>query len=162
VIASLFEQEYIDYLDIELGLSDTTMDLYQKCIKQFLRFIGDRYPGNGLNVVDIEEKDVRSYLVYLKNERGNVPKSRNSQLTGLRSYFRFLVLYDYVEEGKNPTRRLRNVKITRKLPVFLHEEEANALLEHAKKNNVYSERDYAMLRLLLQTGCRAKSWWNWN
>jgi site-specific recombinase XerD len=53
----------------------------------------------------------------------------------------------------NPTRRLRNVKTARKLPVFLNLEEAEAILT-ASKDSKFPERDYAMMKLFLQTGCR--------
>jgi site-specific recombinase XerD len=46
------------------------------------------------------------------------------------------------------------VKIKRKLPVFLHEDETNLLLEQARMSSVFPERDYALIQFFLQTGCR--------
>lgn len=148
-----FEQEYVDYLEIELGLSGRTIGSYCQVIRFFVRFLKEKWFAEELDVTEIEEKHIRNYLAYLKKERLNSPRSRNSHLVALRSYFGYLEIQGCMMNKKNPTRRLKNVKFAKKLPVFLNLDEAKAILA-AAKGSPHSKRDFAIMKLFLQTGCR--------
>ena len=43
-----------------------------------MKYAAERF-GDGFNVVDLDEKHLRSYMVYLKNERGNTPVTHMTQ-----------------------------------------------------------------------------------
>jgi integrase/recombinase XerC/integrase/recombinase XerD len=148
-----FEQKYIDYLEIERGLAKRTVWEYFSVNRMLSEFLAARWFPDGFGVTEIEEKHVRSFMVYLKKERGLIAKSRNERLSALRSYFGFLEEYGLIREKDNPVRRLRNAKIPRRLPVFFSLEESKAILA-AAKNFKFPERSYAMMKMFLQTGCR--------
>jgi|GEM_PF-4471543 len=95
-----FEQGYVDYLEIELGLSKWTIKGYCRANQMFVRFLRERWFPNELFVTRVEEKHVRNYLAYLKKERMNKPATRNKQLVSLRSYFCYLEIQGCIADGE--------------------------------------------------------------
>ncbi len=150
-----YRQEYINYLDIQCGLTDTTIKSHDQTIIYFIEFIKNEFSLEDFIPEDIKASHIRRYLAYLKNQRDNGPSTRNNKLAAMKSYYRFLEENDYLDEDNNPTLFIRKAKVSRSLPVFLSLEEAQALLEASVKNTRWPERDHAVLRFLLQTGCRA-------
>lgn len=151
-----YGQEYIDYLDIERGLARRTMEEYWQDLFLFIEYMNKNNPkGNApLKLQEITTDSIRGFLTYLKEERDNGPGARNRKLASLRSYFEFLVSSEYLEGKKDPTRKIRNAKKPKTLPVFLSIEESDALIKAARINSKLPYRDYAMIRLFLQTACR--------
>ncbi|MCW3488818.1 tyrosine-type recombinase/integrase [Dethiobacter alkaliphilus] len=149
-----YEQEFVDYLEIERGLSDRTVDGYRMDIGVFARLMVREFFPQGIVLNQLETKHVRRFLVYLKKERDNNAGTRNRKLASLRSYFKFLEIHGYVD--KNPVQQLRNVKTAKLLPVFLTIDESDRLINAAKKQAKPPYRDHAMMRVLLQTGCRVE------
>ena len=146
-----YQEEFVDFLDIERGLSERSIEAYCIDLRVFAGFL--RGMWRGLDVCDVKDKHVRDFLTYLKKERNNNPKTRNRKLASLRCYFGYLELQGYIEEMDNPVLRLRDVKTARPLPVYLDREEGDALLDAAMGSR-YQERDCAIMRVFLQTGCR--------
>ncbi|RQD74325.1 MAG: integrase [Candidatus Syntrophonatronum acetioxidans] len=150
-----YRQEYISYLDIQWGLVVTTIKSHDREINHFIEFIKDEFSLESFIPGDIKASHIRRYLAYLKNHRENGPSTRNSKLATIRSYYKFLEENEYLEEDNNPTLFIRKAKVSRPLPVFLSLEEAQDLLKASVKNTRWPERDHAVLRFFLQTGCRA-------
>lgn len=144
-----YEQEFVDFLDIERGMSPRSIEAYCIDMRVFAGFL-KTLPGG--DVSGVGGRELRDFLVYLKKERDNGPKTRNRKLATLRCYFSFLEMQGYMDDS--PARKLRDVKTGRTLPVFLSQEEGQALLECAGTVSRYPERDYAIIQLFLQTGCR--------
>ncbi|MCQ7926374.1 tyrosine-type recombinase/integrase, partial [Salmonella enterica] len=84
---------------------------------------------------------------------GRAPASVNRKIAALRSYYRFLVT-----AGKlaiNPTRAIESVKVPHRLPVFLHEDEMNLMLQPDDFPDTYpGHRDRAILQTFYLTGLR--------
>ncbi|MDW7685375.1 MAG: tyrosine-type recombinase/integrase [Bacillota bacterium] len=146
------EQSFVDYLAIERGLTERSIEAYCIDLRVFAGYMDER--AAGWDVAGVTDKHVRGFLGYLKKERDNGPITRNRKLASLRSYFQFLELEGHIREATSPTRRLRDVKTSRTLPVFLNQADGEALLSGAKMDSRYPERDYALIQFFLQTGCR--------
>ncbi len=174
-----YGQEYIDFLDIERGLARRTIEEYWQDLILFIQYMQEHnressneynegvskdsskednnednksYEGS-VRLEDITTGSIRGFLSYLRDERDNSTRGRNRKLASLRSYFEFLESSEYLE-GKDPTRKIRNARIPKTLPVFLSMEECDALIKASRINSKLPYRDYAMIRLFLQTGCR--------
>ncbi|EEG77469.1 tyrosine-type recombinase/integrase [Dethiobacter alkaliphilus] len=147
-----YQQEFTDYLEIERGLSDGTVEGYRRDLNIFTQLMVREFFPQGMILDQLETKHVRRFLVYLKKERSNDAGTRNRKLASLRSYFSFLEIQGYVES--NPVQQLKNVKTAKLLPVFLTKDESDRLINAARMHNKPPYRDYAMMRVLLQTGCR--------
>lgn len=152
VVLLPFEKKYMDYLLVESGLEEETAHGYRRELTKFWMWL--EHGGLELAPEQVEIRHIRRYLSYLKNELGNSPVTRNGKLSALKSYFNFLVIIEVIEEEENPLKYIRRAKEAERLPVYLTLEEAEALLEASSVNSMNPERDYAIMRFFLQTGCR--------
>ncbi|MBQ8193388.1 MAG: tyrosine recombinase XerD [Bacilli bacterium] len=140
-VPSTYISKYLDYLKYERKLSDNTIDSYKYDLKRFDTF----FEGN---VIDLEYKDLVKYIesIYDLNSR-----SINHHITVLNSFYMFLVDDNIIKE--NPCNNLVSPKMTKKLPVYLTEDEIDSLL-NINLVTCYDYRNKAMLELLYATGLR--------
>ena len=86
-----YQEEFVDFLDIDRGLSERSIEAYCIDLRVFAGFL--RGMWRGLDVCDVEYKHIRGFLTYLKKERNNNPKTRNRKLASLRCYFGYFGNY---------------------------------------------------------------------
>ena len=87
-----YEQEFGDYLEVELGCSPLTVETYLMHLRQFFFFLGLDYFPDGLeDVRDIDSGYVRAYLHFLTRERASHPRTRNNKKSTLSTYFNFFI-----------------------------------------------------------------------
>jgi site-specific recombinase XerD len=101
-------------------LRPKTRDAYWRAVRQFLQHV-NKEP------FDLSEEDVRSYLIYLRDERMLAPSTRNIAVHGLRFFFshtcpRDWQILDFVR-----------VKIPQKLPAVLSREETLRVLRAVRE-----------------------------
>ena len=145
-------QDFLNYLELEKGVSPGTVYEYSLDLNLFADFVEQ----NNLSTKagDLTVQDLRRFLVYLKRERKNSPATINRKLSTLKSFFSFLELEGTYGIKKNPAAQIPVVKNTRKLPQVLSLEECRLFLSEIKTVSVFPLRDYAMFNLFLQCGCR--------
>ncbi len=148
-----YREEYLQFMLTERNLTTGTVENNLMRLKQFIRFVRKEYGMEIFDPIRILPIHIRRYLIYLKNERGNGPATRNGKLASLGSYYNFLECYEYIEEEHNPTSLIRKARVPSRLPVYLTLEEAKELLTVADASS-QPERDIALLRVALQTGLR--------
>ncbi|MDO9592462.1 MAG: tyrosine-type recombinase/integrase [Erysipelotrichaceae bacterium] len=148
-----YADEYINYLEVERGLSLITVRSAISNLCNFAQFIKENYHFE-FDPNQIKVKHIRGYLAYLKNNLGNGPSTRNNKISIIKGYFKFLELYDFLEEDTDPTRFIRKAKTPKPLPIYLTLEESITLLKTAITKSENPQQDHAVFRLLLQTGCR--------
>ncbi len=148
-----YADEYINYLEVERSIALTTIKVNYSTLKKFVQFIEDGYSID-FDPAKIKINHIRRYLSYLKNDKGNSPSTRNTKLSVIKGYFEFLDIYDYTNNKNNPAQFIKRAKTPKTLPVYLTLEESVILLEAAVKMSSHPQRDHAVFRLLLQTGCR--------
>ncbi len=150
-------EDFIDYIAIERGLAARTIEEYRYDLDMFFRYIADM-KGQLVGEVDltsIDSRDIRRFLKYVKVERSNTNRSLNRKIVTLRGFFQF---HSDEEEGileRNPTRKLKNMKIENKLPVYLSAAESEELLNAVKTRGIWPARDYCIILTFLLCGCRA-------
>ncbi len=150
-----YRDKYLQFMITERGCKFKTAENNLKKLRQFARFLEREYSMASFEPTLITPSHIRRYLVYLKNERGNSPATRNSNLAALGSYYFFLECYEYIEEEDNPTLLIRKARVPRRLPIFLTLEEAQALLRISTAG-AQPERNLALLRVMMQTGLRVE------
>ncbi len=142
----------MQFMLTERGYLCSTVQTNLERLRQFVRFLQREF-DMPFEPTAVTPAQIRCYLAYLKNERGNGPATRNGQLAALGSYYFFLECYEYLKEDDNPLTFIRRARVPRRLPVCLTLEEAERLLNVAA-TGPNPERDVAMLRVMLQTGLR--------
>ena len=80
------------------------------------------------------------------------PRSQARILSGIRSFYHFLVLEDYLET--DPTELLESPQIGFKLPEVLTVEEIDRLIESIDRSTKEGQRNRAILETLYSCGLR--------
>jgi site-specific recombinase XerD len=122
-----------------LGYSQHTLKAYSIQLNILIREVGN------LEVEDVSINLLKDYLA--KHSEKLKPSSLGHRVRFIRSLFRFAF-----EEGhiaKNPTLKLREPKMDKRIPKFLIEEDVIQL-----KITCESPREHALLQFLYCTGCR--------
>lgn len=149
--------DYLDYLEIEKGLSSKTQENYSRFLNKFFNFLKETNLEN-LKAKDIDTDLVWKYKVYLSrhvNKRNNKSLKKTTQnyyLIALRS------LLDYFLE-KNITSlppskiKLAKDKADRDIK-FLKLDQLARLLDSPDTATAIGRRDKAILESLFSTGLR--------
>ena len=148
-----YESEYLEYLLIQKGYSQHTVDAYEKDIDQWHAFCSQ----NGL---DFENADARAIRLFIASELQRLPKNGNPKrtvarrLSALRGYYDFLRGRGYVTA--NFFRTVKAPKQEKRLPRILYVDDVLKLLEeNGRRTDPLAPRDQAILELLYASGMRA-------
>ncbi|CAM3316110.1 site-specific tyrosine recombinase XerD [Zobellia roscoffensis] len=141
-------QDYGHYLRIERGLSDNSIKNYSWDITKLIDFLSN----NALNDTPKQiQKETLQQFIYEVAKTMN-PRSQARIISGLKSFFNYLVFEDYRED--NPMDLIESPKIGRKLPDTLSEDEINDIIGAIDLSKAEGERNRAMLETLYGCGLR--------
>ena len=143
--------------------SENTIESYEQAVKQYYEFMN----VNGFNTEDdIISNSSWSNLIMFRNmleEKQLNPYTINARLSGLKSFFNFLVYARIISENPMDTiEKVSTNSVEQKTDFLTHEEYMRLLniigtkLPNVKQDNFeyVSKRDLLMVGLVLQTGLR--------
>ena len=81
-----YVSEYTDFLKIEKRQSQNTVESYRRDVSRFEKYLSNNQLGGA------KTSDVRSFLVFLRNEEGLAPSSVARCLSSLKSFYNFLYI----------------------------------------------------------------------
>jgi integrase/recombinase XerD len=140
--------QYLNYLLIEKGLSEKTLDSYGSDMAMYLSFL----ENNGVNdISDADTPVILKHLISMRNS-GLGARSRARHLVTIRGFYRFLVQEKLLKH--DPTRLIDLPKSGLKLPDVLSVEEVRLLLSIPDTKTPTGSRDAAMIELLYAAGLR--------
>ncbi|MBI3548767.1 MAG: tyrosine recombinase [Elusimicrobia bacterium] len=141
--------EFVRHLSLERGLSPNTHKAYGSDLRAYFAWLKERDP------LKATPKELSDYLWELKSTKKLKPASLFRAMESLRAFYRFQVAEEKIEE--DPTRHFKSPRLPRRLPKFLTQREAAALLKTAALgvSDFESARLYAMVELLYAAGLRA-------
>ena len=134
--------EYINYVEIERGLSKNTVDGYYRDLAAFFEYVKKPYKK-------IEKKDITNYIMYISKDKNS--KTVNRHIVSIRNYFKYLSRNGLI--SKNPCDDIVGLKMPKTVPHVLNEDEINKLLD-IKCENALDYRNKAMLELMYSSGLR--------
>jgi len=140
--------KYIAYLRLGKGLSENTSEAYADDVGKLLRFVERE---KNLDVFALTYSDLQQFLAQLC-DIGIAARSQTRIVSGIKSFYRFLLAYGYVE--KDPTELLESPKIGQKLPEVLSVNEINSLIDSIDLSKAEGQRNRAMLEVLYSCGLR--------
>ncbi len=143
--AKRFEQ----YIRLEKGLSKNTVEAYMRDYTSFAHFVLRQYD---VAPTAVEQYMVERYLVYLFEECNHAKSSQARKLSGVKSFYNYLLLHDKIEQS--PTELITTPKQTRHLPDILTVEEVESIIDSIPLDTTKGKRDRAMLELLYSCGLR--------
>lgn len=140
-------RRYYQYLKLEKGSSPNTIDAYMRDLDKFLRFIKDE----GKDFLSIELQDIHHFSA-LMMDVGIHAVSLSRILSGVRSFYHFLVLSDVLEV--NPTELLEFPKKPQHLPDVLSVDEIDAIESVIDLSQPEGQRNKAIIETLFSCGLR--------
>ncbi len=141
-------KDYKLYLKIERGLSENTIENYGRDIKKLLTFLESN--DISLSPIKINDETIQKF-VYETAKKVN-PRSQARIISGLRSFFDYLVFENYRET--NPTDLIETPKVGRKLPDTLSEDEINQLISAIDLSRAQGERNRTIIETMYSCGLR--------
>ncbi|HIS83586.1 site-specific tyrosine recombinase XerD [bacterium] len=135
--------QYLDFLEIERGLSQNTIDAYRRDLTEFLEFCLSK---NVEEINKIERTHINGYILKLHENKLN-PTSVMRKTASLRGFFKWLCANEICE--KNPALTLEPPKVPQKLPKVITAEEINIILSEN-----LNKREKVILELLYGCGLR--------
>ena len=142
--------QFLEYLEIERGRSQKTIENYDHYLNVFLKWASIKDPKE---ITDDLVRNFRLHLNRWKDAKGQSLKkvTQGYYIIALRSFLKYLAKRDIktlqaekVEIGKTPEREVE----------FLEEDEVERLLNAASGSDLKSLRDKAILELLFSAGLR--------
>lgn len=132
--------EYLDFLEIEKGLSKNTLEAYRRDLSNFFDFCDD------IDISKIQRTQINSYIRNL-HEKKYSPTSIIRKIASLRGFFKWACANEKTKS--NPTLTLEQPKIPQKLPKVMTAEEINSIL-----NQDLSKLHRVIIELLYGCGLR--------
>lgn len=139
--------KFAEYLLLERGLSGNTREAYRRDVERFLEFLDEE----GVAAVDATLEDLHRFA-WLLHDAGIAPRSVARILSGVRAFYRFLLLDGFVEQ--DPTELLQSPRIGRHLPEVLTLEEVDRILDAIDLEHPDGQRDRAIIEMLYSCGLR--------
>ena len=87
----IFER-YRQYLRLEKSFSANTLDAYCKDLDKLRNYLS----GENIDMLEVSLDDLHHFIASL-HDIGIHPRSQARILSGIRSFYRFLLLEDYIE-----------------------------------------------------------------
>ncbi|KMJ58104.1 DNA integration/recombination/inversion protein [Bacillus sp. LL01] len=129
------------------GYRDRTVDDYEMYWNEFFTIIEKYF------IDDVTSEDIRTYIAYLKREKGLSNVTINIRLTAMRAMFNRLFL-EGVIKGENPVLNIKRLKTDEKVIMGLKDSQIRRLFGAINKESYAGRRDYVAMLLMLKGGLR--------
>ena len=141
-------KDYKSYLKIERGLSLNSIVSYENDIISLKNYILD----NKIKESPIEcTPDTVNSFIYNSSKK-NSPRSQARKISGLKSFFKFLVFEGYLKSS--PMSNIESPKLGRKLPDILNVEEISQMINSINIKEKFGQRNKTIIEILYGTGIR--------
>lgn len=138
---------YVAYIGLERGLSQNTVIGYRFDIEKFINYLKD----SGTALRDVTLPILQQFVADM-HDVGISPRSQARIVSGLKSFFKYLVMAGYTEE--NPSIMLETPNIGLHLPEVLTLEEIDRLENEIDTSTTEGVRNYAIIETLYGCGLR--------
>jgi len=138
---------YLRYLKLQRSMSANTVDAYSRDLEKLLHFL----EGEGKDFMAVELSDLQTFASTL-HDIGIGPRSQCRILSGVRSFYRYLVMDGYLQQ--DPTELLESPVLGEHLPEFLSADEVDRLEDSIDLSKPEGHRNRAIIETLFSCGLR--------
>jgi integrase/recombinase XerD len=138
-------KRFLDFLAVEKGLARNTVESYERDLRRYVLFMKNKRPD------EITQADVVSFLTRLSSSGISTPSVARS-LAAVRGFHKYLIIDG--QARTDPTVNLETPRGWKRLPKALSTADVDALLDQPDTVAPIGLRDKAMLELLYATGLR--------
>lgn len=139
--------KYRQYLKLEKGLSENTVQAYLTDLDKLMAYL----TLEGIDYTEVTLEHLEHFSAGL-HDIGIHPRSQARILSGIRSFYQFLLLEDYIEQ--DPCELLESPQIGKHLPDVLTVEEIDTLIGQIDRSTREGQRNCAILETLYSCGLR--------
>jgi len=148
-------KDFLNYLLIDLGLSENTIKSYEFDLQSFFAFFNTQQRS----IKEIIKSDLQHYLAHLY-DRQLATTTVSRHLSTIRAFYGYLLIEGLVKT--NPCELLESPKLPKNLPTVLNLEEVTRLLDSFTNDSANDMRNKAMVELLYASGMRVSELLNLN
>ncbi|WP_303633568.1 site-specific tyrosine recombinase XerD [uncultured Muribaculum sp.] len=135
------------YIGLERGLSENTRVSYLFDIEKFIAYLAQ----GGIMLRDVTPEVLQEFIAAL-HDLGIAPRSQARIISGLKSFFRFLCLDNYLDI--NPTLKLETPRMGKHLPEVLTVDEIDAMIAAIDLSTPEGRRNRAIMETIYGCGLR--------
>jgi integrase/recombinase XerC len=141
---------FYSYLRYERNRSELTVIRYDQSLREFEAFFTSK--DDSLTWTTVDADIIRDWVETLMDSN-NKATTVNTNLTALKSFYRFALARGYVD--KDPARYVTGPKKQKTLPVFVKESEMDELLDEKQwGKDIKDVRARTIILMLYETGLR--------
>lgn len=132
------------YLRLERSYSENTIDAYMRDIDKLAQFVS-------VPLTAVTQQDLQAFLASLFDV-GISPRSQARILSGIRTFYKFLLLDGFIEQ--EPTELIESPKVGEHIPEVLSVEEVDMLENAIDLSQPEGQRNKAIIEVLFSCGLR--------
>jgi integrase/recombinase XerC len=146
----MVKDRFVAYIQFEKRYSLHTVTAYRNDLDQFFLYLEQQFGISDIR--EVKHPVIRSWVVHLIDQ-GLDPRSVNRKLTTLKSFYKFLIRENVVDQ--NPMRQITSLKNAKRLPVFLEKDNLSRLLDEMDFGEGFPGlRDRLIVEMFYATGMR--------
>lgn len=139
------------YLRLERSYSENTLDAYMRDIDKLCVYIASAPTGEKLTLTTVTREVLQAFLASLF-DLGISPRSQSRILSGLRTFYKFLLLDGFIEQ--DPTELIESPRLGEHIPEVLSVEEVDMLENAIDLSEPEGQRNKAIIEVLFSCGLR--------
>ena len=140
--------DFKDYLRIERGLSNNSIESYENDLKKLKIFLNNA--KTTINPLEVTPDLIKEFIYHISKKIKSSSQSRT--ISGIRSFYDYLMFEKLIDF--NPLINIESPKQQRNLPSTLSENEINILIKNIDMKKNESERNIAIIETLYGCGLR--------
>ena len=150
-------QGFLDYLQVECGLSALTCEAYGRDLRRFIHFLDESRVSD---ISSLKPSDIEQFVHFCRDKQYAVSSVARA-LAAVRMFCRYLVLTNILRQ--DPSASIDSPRKWNRLPTVLDDRTVRQLLDTPSPGiDTYALRDRAILTVLYATGMRASELVNTN
>ncbi len=143
----LLLRAYQRYLKLQRNYTPNTLDAYSRDVEKLLSYID----GENIEAENVKLEDLQHFAASL-HDIGVTARSQCRILSGIRSFYKFLVTDGYIED--DPTELLESPQLGDHLPEVLSVEEIDMIESAIDLSKWEGHRNKAIIEVLFSCGLR--------
>ena len=142
--------KYLQYIKLELNLSEHTQVAYGNDLRQWEQFLTGG--GEQLDVASVTASDIRAWLLQLSGSGGSARTLRR-KVQAVRSFYKWLMRNGTVVV--NPAASVELARVPKRLPQLVREDSVDSLLDSKIDDADFEQvRNRLIVMMLYETGMR--------